>query len=101
MLHFDEQLYGVDAEVVCKKHRLEDGSFLYSFRDNRRHALESRTFLASSCKHQNFSAENYQYKQERFGLIVFESDLDMTCRDVWKCYFQRRLLELMFAHKED
>ena len=97
MFEFDEQLYGVDAEVVCKKVRLEDGTFLYSFRDNRRHAMESRTFLTNSRKHQSFNSEDYLYKQERFGLIVFESDLDMSCRDVFKCHSNRWLLELMFS----
>ncbi len=97
MLDFNEQLYGIDGEVVCKKLQLEDGTFLYSFRDDRRAARESRTFLSGSCKHQNFSSKDYRYKKERFGLIVFESDLDLRCDEVYKCHMKRRLLELMFA----
>lgn len=97
MLNFNEQLYSVDAEVVCKKQLLEDGTFLYSFRDNRRFAAESKAFLERSRKHQNFDVEEYSSKKDRFGLIVFESDRDLTCKEVWTCYRERWLLELMFA----
>lgn len=96
LLAFDDQLYGVDAEVVCKKVQAADGTYLYSLRDNRRQSLESSSFLKRTRKEHNFDKTAYQKKQDRFGLIVFESDLDMSCRDVWKCFFQRWLIELMF-----
>lgn len=97
MLNFNEQLYALEAEVVCKKQLLPDGTFLYSFRDNRRFAAESRSFLERSRKQQNFDPEDYSRREKRFGLIVFESDVALSCLDVWKCYRERWLLELMFA----
>ncbi len=97
MLRFTEQLYCVEAEVVCKKQQLADGTFLYSFRDNSRFALERKAWLERARALQNFDAEEFRIRAARFGLSVFESDTDLTCSEVWKCSQGRRLLELMLA----
>ena len=44
----------------------------------------------------------YENKRQKFGVIVFESDLDLPPRDVYLCYDDRWLLELVFrSYKND
>ena len=97
LLKFEEQLYGIDGLVVCKKVSLPDGTFLYSFKDEGLRANEGRSFLNNTRRHQSFDQKEYASRNERFGLIVFESDVDLTCEQVWRCYMERWMLELVFA----
>ena len=49
-----------------------------------------------------FEHEKYQSRKESFGVIVFESDLDMDPKAAYLCYDERWLLELCFrAYKHD
>ena len=97
MLGFDEVVTGTDKSVVGKKEALKDGGYLYSFRDSYRASKEERSFITNSKKKKSFDSEKYMSHKDKYGLIVFESDLDLSLSQVYKCYEDRWLLELLFS----
>ena len=98
MLVFEEVIEGLmDTRVICKKCALSGGRFLYSFKDSRRAAVEDASYLANAEKTHSFDPVKYAKKKESFGVIVFESDKDLSARTVYLCYDDRWLLELVFA----
>ena len=44
----------------------------------------------------SYDKKNYDEHCGSYGTIVFESDLDMTCAEVYACYEQRWQLEMFF-----
>ena len=101
MLSFQNVVSGLRKRVQCKKTSLEDGHFLYSFRDASRAHMEENSFLDRAIEH-GYDAQAYQKKAQNFGTIVFESDQDLTPEAVWHCYEDRWLLELVFdRYKND
>lgn len=103
MLVFEEVLEGLmDTRVVCKKCAIANGRFLYSFKDTKRAAVEDATYLANAEKNHSFDPVKYAQKRETFGVIVFESDQDLSAKTVYLCYDDRWLLELVFSsYKSD
>jgi hypothetical protein len=97
MLDFNEVVTGTDKSVVGKKVELSKGKYLYSFRDSYLASKEERSFIARSKKKKSFNSEKYLSHKDRYGVIVFESDLDLSLTQVYKSYEDRWLLELLFA----
>ena len=97
MLSFNEVLTGTDKSVVGKKAALENGRYLYSFRDSYLAGKEERSVIAKSKKKKSFDSENYLSHRDRYGVIVFESDLDMSLIQVYQGYEDRGLIELLFS----
>lgn len=98
MLAFDGVLDGINAHVVYRKRQITPGRFLYSFKDVQKAANEESAYLACAKKKNNFSPEKYASKQNLFGVIVLESDLDLPPKTVYSCYDDRWLIELVFRH---
>ncbi len=96
-LLFDTAFHYGDKSLQGKKVKLDNGRFLYSFRDVWRAGKEERTFIDNAIAKKNYQTEVYEEKEERFGTIAFISDLDLSLEDVYKMYDARWLLELMFA----
>lgn len=102
MLSFTEPLKGVDGHILYKKCQLRNGRFLYSFRDAGKAAAEEAAFLARRERQEDFSTEIFRKKRESFGVIVFESDVDLDPKTAYTCYSDRWLLELVFnRYKSD
>lgn len=102
MLSFDGVLTGIDAHVVFKKAKIKGGRYLYAFKDVGKASKEEATYLANAKRKNTFSPEKYAKKQELFGVIVLESDQDLTPETAYKCYEDRWLLELVFKrYKSD
>lgn len=97
MLSFNEVLTGTDKSVVGKKVALENGRYLYSFRDSYLASKEERAVIDKSKKKKSFDSEKYLSHRDRYGLIVFESDLDMSLIQVYQGYEDRWLIELLFS----
>jgi hypothetical protein len=98
MLAFEEVLDGLmDTRVLCKKCVIVGGRFLYSFKDIRRAAVEDAAYLANAEKEHSFDPVKYVKKKETFGVIVFESDQDLSAKAIYLCYDDRWLLELVFS----
>ena len=97
MLDFDEVLTGTDKSVVTRKVVLKNGRYLYAFRDRYLGGKEERSVIARSKRKKSFDSESYLSHRDRYGLIVFESDLDLSPSQVYKGYEDRWLLKLLFA----
>jgi hypothetical protein len=102
MLDFEGVLDGVDSRVLYKKSRINGGRYLYAFEDTNKEKAEKDTFIDKSKKEELFKKDKYYKKKELFGVIVFESDLDMPAKVAYSCYEDRWLLELVFKrYKSD
>ena len=99
MFEWEGILEGLDRDVKYRKADLGDGGFLYAFYDRRRAAKEERDwFRRQKGKEGKFDAEKARESDERFGTVVFESDLDMDPLTVWKSYEERWQIELVFDY---
>ena len=90
------------SDLVYKKKQIKGGCFLYSFKDARKAANEEASYLANAKRKNTFSPEKYAAKQKAFGVIVLESDQDLSPKTAYQCYEDRWLLELVFnRYKSD
>lgn len=96
MYDFDGMLENIEGEVLYKKQRISESKFLYSFRDSAKASQEDTGYLQHMKTTGAFDLVDYRLKSQRFGTIVFESDLDLPARVVYLCYCDRWLLELVF-----
>ena len=102
MLSFDGVLEGIEDHVLYKKQAIKGGRYLYAFRSARKAAIEEATYLKRREEKHDFSNDAYEKKKDIFGVIVFESDLDMDSKDIYLCYEDRWVLELVFRqYKND
>ena len=96
MYDFEGILKNIDGEILYKKQSIGNGKYLYSFRDSSRAGKEDTGYLRKAKFDDDFDLDDYRIKVQRFGTIVFESDLDLPPRIVYLCYCDRWLLELIF-----
>jgi len=96
MLAFDEVLDGIQENILAKKKQIKGGHYLYAFRDTYKAVKEMATAIQRAKIKKTFDGENYAKKEDSFGTIVFESDLDMSCKDAYLYYSCRWELELLF-----
>ena len=94
----DEVVMGIDKPVVAKKAQLPDGKYLYAFRDLKASAREGYSFVSNAQRKGKFNSKKYNEKEETFGVIVFESDVDLPVDTAYLCYDSRWQIELMFKH---
>lgn len=86
----------VNRIVYYSKARTKEGHYLYAFKDLIRTEGEDALFGIRAIKHENFDADKHQEKESLYGVIVFESDLDISPELVYKTYDDRWQLEMVF-----
>ena len=102
MLSFEGVLEGIGDHVLYKKCSIKGGRYLYSFKSARKAAIEEADYLSRREKNRDFVSSKYETKRNVFGVIVFESDLDIDPKTAYLCYDERWLLELVFRqYKND
>ncbi len=102
MLTFSGVLEGVGDHVLYKKQAIKGGRYLYSFKSSSKAAMEEADYLKRREQNHDFISEKYEKKRLVFGVIVFESDLDMDPKTAYLCYDERWILELVFKqYKND
>lgn len=89
---------GLDKPVTYKKQALPDGKFLYAFRDVRLAGYEDSSYIDRALKKNSFDSIKYTKDQEHMGVIVFESDQDLSAKELYQYYSQRWTLELVFRY---
>ena len=89
---------GLGKSVTCKKQALPNKHFLYAFRDVRLAGAEDVHYLERALKNGDYDSKKYEIAKDRFGVIVFESDQDMSPTDIYRCYDERWELELVFRY---
>ncbi len=99
LLKFEECFSVGDSNVLCKRvYVIEEKKYLFSFVNCGMSMKEYSSFVASASKHKNFDFEKFAEKKETFGLILFESDLDMTLAEAYNVYKSRWKLEVVFGY---
>ena len=85
-----------DSHVLWKKKKVDDSCYLYSFRNPKDAYDQEIGYLSRNRKKGTYSEEKYLDKQSEFGLIVFESNKDLTPLEVYEAYSKRWEIEIMF-----
>lgn len=82
--------------IWFKKARMDSGLFLISFKDIRKAAIEEMNYNNQKRRTGKFDSEDYKKKDDRFGTIVFQTDVDLDPEVAYAVYEDRWLLELVF-----
>lgn len=69
---------------------------LYSFRDCVRAAKEEKYYFSRCAS--GFSDSELKAKQERFGTVVLENNLDMTAEEIYLAYSKKREIEMVMRY---
>ena len=99
MYEWEGRLEGTRRDVLYRKVRLRGGCFLYSFYDRARAAKEEADFFRRT--RGSFDAAKAKVADERFGTVVFESDLDLDPGKVYAMYEERWEIEVTFRYYKD
>lgn len=102
MVSFTGVLEGVAKTVLYKKQKISENKYLYAFRDENLRYKESHDYLERANRNNDFNQDEYESKDKIFGLIVFESDLDLEPKLIYENFESRWLIEVTFdRYKND
>lgn len=102
MLKFQGVLTAIDGQVHYCKKKLRTNRFLYAFKDHAKADGERYAFIEKMKTDPTVTEADFEAKSELFGVIVFESDLDLSPLTAYLCYEDRWQIELVFdAYKND
>ena len=85
-----------DAQILWKKKKIADNRFLYAFRNPKDAYDQEIGYLVRNRNKGTYSEDKYLDKQSEFGLIVFESNMDLDPLEVYDAYAKRWEIEIMF-----
>ena len=95
LMDFASILGGYEGITYSKKQCPEQGKWYYSFRDARRAAKEEQDWLRRAKKTGSYDSVKLRGKQEVFGTVVLECDLDLPAEIVYKAYEDRWEIEIV------
>ena len=98
MLDFTGILEGFEGITFRKEKCSGTGRWLYSFHDSIKAAKEERDWMQCAKKEGTYSLEELGKKQEEFGTVVLECDMDLSPETVYKAYSQRWEIELVMRY---
>ena len=84
--------------LTCRKERMFDGKYLYSYHDARMASEEEVTWTKNN---DDYDPLELNTLRKKFGSIVFISDVDMDLLTAYKAYEERWDLEVMFMFYKD
>lgn len=96
MLEFTDVLENIEKRVLYKKQQIKGGRWLYAYMDAGAAGKEESDYIDRARQKNEFSIEDYNKKENMFGVIVLESDLDMDPRVAYLSYHARWQIELVF-----
>ena len=85
-----------DKNILYKKVKINEDTYLYSFRDPYLSANEEIAYLNN---HKN--NDDYEIKKKEFGVISFETNKDIDPIEVYKAYESRWEIETLFKMFKD
>jgi len=95
-LHEYDGILSNKEGILYKKSKCtKNNKWLYSFRDANRASVEERDYLKKAKRKGTYSHEQLTLKQQSFGTIVLESDLDMAPEIAYKTYSSRWEIEVV------
>jgi len=86
--------YGEDS-IRCKK-IMANGMFYYAFKSTEMKTLQEKGYVNRAFEKGSFDEEKYEKKSLKFGLIVFESNADISLKDIYDAYHERWEIESVF-----
>ncbi|MBY7705280.1 hypothetical protein JIY74_34675, partial [Vibrio harveyi] len=85
-----EMTFNSDEDIIlCKKAKLNQTEFLYSFKSTNDYNQERRAYLDKVNREQNFNNELLQEKENLFGTITFISNEDLSLKQIYDLYKTR------------
>lgn len=96
LLKMNDNLKCEKKPVFCSKVKVDEKTWLYAFRDRARATLEENHYIEQELKNQDYDEDEFEKKRPTFGVIAFESDLDLSSETVYATYKNRWSLELIF-----
>lgn len=98
MYNYESILPGEDG-IQFKKSKVNGKEkWLYSFRDLSKAVQEEKAWISNRQKEGTYCDEDYQKARDKFGTIVFESNLDTSPEAVYQMYSQRWEIELVMRY---
>ena len=98
MLSFEALLPGYEG-ITCKKAKVQGkGKWLYSFRDTAKAAKEEKDYLRRAKSEGAYDDGEFKARQQSFGTIVLECDLDLAPEIVYKAYAERWQIEVVMRY---
>ena len=85
-----------EGTVLYKKHKIDDNTFLYAFKNLKNEYEQKMSFISYNEKNEKYDDEEYLRKDKEFGVIVFESNKDLDPLEVYLAYMKRWEIETMF-----
>jgi len=82
--------------VFYKKTKVNETCYLYSFRDPKSAFDQEIGYVTRTRKKGTYSEDKYMDKEKEFGVIVFESNADLSPIEVYTAYSGRWEIEIMF-----
>ena len=98
LLDFTGILPGYEGITYRKEKCTGTNKWLYSFRDSRKAAKEEADWLRRAKKAGTYKLEDLREKQQTFGTIVLECDLDLPSETVYKAYDSRWEIEIVMRY---
>lgn len=98
MLDFTGILPGYEGITYRKEECTGTNKWLYSFRDSRKAAKEESDWLRRAKKTGTYKLKDLREKQQTFGTIVLESDLNLPPETVYKAYDSRWEIEIVMRY---
>lgn len=92
MFDLDSSLKEYDG-IGCRKERMTDGLFLYSFRDAFKASAEESNWLRDK---DDYNPLELAELRKELGTVTFVSDVDMDYIDAYRAYEKRWEIETMF-----
>ena len=82
--------------IRCKKVLGDNGKFYYAYKSSEMKANQDKGYVARALDKGTFDEEKYEKKESRFGLIVFEANVDLELKVVYHAYHDRWEIETLF-----
>lgn len=103
MLKFDHPLKDSVDPVIGHKQKIQNGTYLYSFRDAFLSARELTGYVTNAQKKgKDVDPLEYTAKNDISGVLVLESDLDASLEVIYMMHASRWLIEMAFKrYKHD
>lgn len=96
MLRFNDVIKGINDDIWCKKAKISDNTYLYSFRDPEIAYTQEKNHIKNGKKNKKLNENSYENRKDNYGVVVFQSNIDDTPQNIYKLYKERWNIELLF-----
>lgn len=95
---YEGTLPGFDGITYKKAKAKDTEKWYYSFRDSEMASDEEFGWLKKANKKSSFDSDKFKDKQQEFGTIVLESDLDLPPATIYRAYSARWEIETVMRY---